>query len=88
MLYIPPAVEEPDEEDFDINIILTNSEKQNKTLGFLSLKGAESMAMDQAKNFENFLRTFNLSVVAKEYEAACMKRTYLNRYKNASKRIT
>lgn len=43
--------------------------------------------MDQAKNFENFLKNFNLAVVAKDYEAACSKRTYLNRCKTVHKQL-
>ena len=43
--------------------------------------------MDQAKNFENFLKLYNICVIANEYENACLRRTYLHRAKNLSRTI-
>ena len=37
--------------------------------------------MDQGKNFENFLKNYNLSIIAKEYENVCMRKSYLNKAK-------
>lgn len=43
--------------------------------------------IDQAKNFENFLKNYNLRVVAKEYETACMRKSYLDKAKSFSKKL-
>jgi len=44
--------------------------------------------IDQSKAFINFLKNFNVNVVAVDYEKACMKKSYSKRNRAISRRPT
>lgn len=37
------------------------------------------MMLEQRKDFVNFLKNYNLSVIAEEYEKACLRKSYYKR---------
>ena len=63
MLYIPS---EKEEKDFiDINSLMEIQDKLEKEINPQPSRPSKLMVMDQGKNFENFLKNYNLSVIAK-----------------------
>lgn len=51
-----------------------------------SIRKGKAVDIDQSKVFVNFLKTFNINVVAVGYEKACMKRSYNKRNRALSGR--
>lgn len=78
MLCIPePTKVEPDDDLEELN--QQQMELERREAKALNEEAEVVLVMDQAKEYERFLKRSNLSVVAQKYEKACLSRRYNRR---------
>lgn len=86
LLIIPHSIAE-DEYDSNASIDLEDREGPLQARKNARRCGKE-VEIDQSKVFMNFLKSFNVGVVAVDYEKACMKKSYSKRNRAISRTPT
>jgi len=78
LLIIPEKVEEDSVKQFD-SIELLNIDEEpviNERQLSRHSKGPKEICLDQYKNFEKFMKRYNLDVISDKYEGYCIKKKY------------
>lgn len=86
-LLIIPHISKEEEYESNCFIDLDDKNISTRKQNFKAHSGKE-IDIDQGKVFVNFLKNFNINVIAIDYEKACMKKSYTKRNRAISKRPT
>ncbi len=85
LLMIPHSIAE---EEYDSHASLDLEDRGPLQQRKNATRCGKEVEIDQSKVFVSFLKSFNVSVVAVDYEKACMKKSYSKRNRAISRRPT